>query len=237
MFAGAAALSGRRAAYLPAGCVHIHALTKPILDSHIRSSIVTVMTDGTVTEGALHRYRICEVEDREGRRGRPKRTTVISWDNVTDAQLDVLRKLNEPRLGPNQIAELNGRIIARGADVTQADVEDSETTVPRPLRSDLPTDVMEFAHRMCWDIYERDIAASLELRKQTQALNERAMEQGKKMDAMIADLAAARADMLRQQPAAAQAEKSITLADVTNLVQTSLVLVHEISKGTGPQSS
>jgi hypothetical protein len=212
-----------------------------------RSSIVPGMADdGLVMEGALHRYRICELENRElekteKRRGRPKRLTVIAWNDLSDVEVDVLRRLNEPRLAPNQVAELDGRIVARGAEVTQNDIDDSETTqAPAPLKSDSPTEVTEFAHRMCWDIYVRDVEASLELRKQAHALNERAMEQGKQIDAMIGHLVAIRADMLRQQPAAAPQQQSITIADIKDLVQTSLVLVHEMSKGgggTGQQST
>lgn len=195
-------------------------------------------------EGALHRYRICELENREidraekteKKRGRPKRLTVIAWDDLSDAEVEVLRKLNEPRLGPNQVAELDGRIVARGAEVTQNDIDDSETTqTPAPLLSDKPTEVTDFAHRMLWDIYERDVAASLELRKQAHALNERAMEQGKQIDAMIGHLVAIRADMLRQQPAAAQ--PTITMEDVSKLVQSSILLVNGVTKGPGPQSA
>jgi hypothetical protein len=189
--------------------------------------------DGMVTEGALHRYRIAEVENREKRRGRPKRLTVIAWDDVSDAQLDMLRKLNEPRLGPNQVAELDGRIVARGTEVTQSDLDDSETVqTPAPLKSDSPTEVTEFAHRMCWDIYERDVAASLELRKQAHALNERAMEQGKQIDAMIGHLVAIRADMLRQQPAAPP-QQSISFDDISKLVQASVMIVKGASKDSG----
>lgn len=195
--------------------------------------------DGTVTEGVRHKYRICEVENREKRRGRPRRLTVIAWDDLSDGELDVLRKLNEPRLLPNQAAELDGCIVARGNEVSQSDVDDSEAAqTPAPLKSDNPTEVTEFAHRMCWDIYERDVAASIELRKQAHALNERAMEQGKQIDAMIGHLVAIRADMLRQQPTAPP-QQSITFEDIKQLVTASAMIVKGMSKdpgGQGPQS-
>lgn len=177
----------------------------------------------------LHRYRICEVQSREKRYGRPRRLTVVQWDELTTEDVATLRRLYEPKLLASQIAELDGKIVARGTEVSQADVDDSETSsVPEAVRSDNPAEVTEFAHRMCWDIYERDMAASAELRKQTQQLNERALEQGKQIDAMINELVALRADMLRQQPATRGL--SFSMEDLKELVQASAMLVRDMSK-------
>jgi len=63
----------------------------------------------------LHTYKICEVVLQDDQRvGRPRRTVLVSWFGLTDAKLTQLRGKREPRLKVGQIAELDGKIVARG---------------------------------------------------------------------------------------------------------------------------
>lgn len=182
------------------------------------------------------KYRICEVQPREKRTGRLKRVQLIAWEGVSEEELAVLRKLHEPKLQANQIAELDGRTVARGSGVTQADAEegDLQGEGPSPPRSDSPTDVMEFAHRMCWDIYERDREASEEIRRQSHILNERSLEQGKQLDSMINELAALRIELMRQAP---QSGARISVEDIKNLMTIGATVVRDVMKGPGSSGS
>lgn len=177
---------------------------------------------------ARYKYRICEVQPRQKQVGRPRRVVIMAWDDVSEEDLPTLRRLHENRLTANQIAELDGRIVARGSDVAQADIDDSETVAPGVLRSESAEQVTEFAHRMCWDIYERDMAASEELRKQAHALNERAMQQAKQIDEMLAEIVGMRADLLRQQQQAQQAQQTqrgVSVQDIKEIMQAGAFLV------------
>ena len=49
----------------------------------------------------------------------------MSWDDLSDADVELLRRFQEPRLKPDQIAELDGKIVARGGAVAEEDVVDS----------------------------------------------------------------------------------------------------------------
>lgn len=191
------------------------------------------MADGETTkpdgEGDVrHKYRICEVQPRQKPLGRPRRATIIGWDDVSPDDLVMLRRLHEPRLAANQIAELDGRTVARGRDVVQADIDDSEPVPHAVLRAESPEQVTEFAHRMCWDIYERDMAASEELRKQAHALNERAMQQAKQIDQMLAEIVSMRTDLLRQAQQAQQAQQTqrgVSVQDIKEIMQAGAFLV------------
>lgn len=191
------------------------------------------MADTEKTEGGggvTHKYRICEVQPREKQFGRPRRVTVIGWDDLSDEDVATLRRLHEPRLTANQLAELDGRTVARGSAVSQEDADDSEAaSVPAAPRIDSPAELTEFAHKLCWDIYQRDMAASEELRKQAHLLNERALQQGKQIDAMLAELVSMRADLMRQQQQQQQAQgRSMSVQDIKELIQASAVLVHNM---------
>lgn len=197
------------------------------------------MADSEKVEGevsATHKYRICEVLPREKQTGRPPRNLIIGWDALSAEDVATLRRLHEPRLAANQIAELDGRIVARGSAVTQEDVAPEEPeappseatiTVPAGVQTENPAQMTEFAHRLCWDIYQRDMAASEELRKQAHVLNERAIQQGKQIDAMMAELVGMRADMMRQVQQQAQA-RPLTVQDIKELIQAGAVIMHNM---------
>ena len=65
----------------------------------------------------------------------------------------LLREQIEAQLRPQQVLEVDGAIVARGADVTPEDVE----AAPE-LKSDLG-ETYTFAHRMLREVYERETAA------------------------------------------------------------------------------
>lgn len=176
---------------------------------------------------ARYKYRICEVLPRQKQVGRPRRVVIMAWDDVSEEDLPTLRRLHENRLTANQIAELDGRIVARGSDVAQADIDDSEPVAPGVLRSESAEQVTEFAHRMCWDIYERDMAASEELRKQARQLSQQALEHAKQIDQMLAEIVGMRTDMLRQQQAqqAQQTQRGVSVQDIKEIMQAGAFLV------------
>ena len=63
----------------------------------------------------LHTYKICDVVPQDDLRvGRPRRTVLVSWFGLTDSRLTKIRRKREPRLKVGQIAELDGKIVARG---------------------------------------------------------------------------------------------------------------------------
>lgn len=228
------------------------------------------------------KYRICEVQPRQKQFGRPKRTVILAWDDVNADDLATLRRLHDSRLTAHQIAEVDGRIVARGQEVAQADAEESETveapaaaptatssassagpaapvdpappapevtspaspTVPLPtlasvvpaelLRLGSPAAVTEFAHRMCWDIYERDMAASEKLRNQAHELNEKAINQAKQIDQMLAEIVGMRADLLRQQAQQAQ-QRGVSAQDIKEIMQAGAFIVNNMQGKTPGQ--
>lgn len=204
-----------------------------------RASLLLTM-DETEMEGggdAKHKYRIAEVLPREKRTGRPKRLTVIAWDDLTEEEVAVLRRLHEPRLQINQIAELDGRTVARGSGVTQADADESEPAVeepPRAPRNSPAAELTDFAHKICWEIVERDRVASEEIRRQSHLLNERSIEQGKQLDAMISELAALRIQLMRQAP---QSGARISIEDIKNIMTIGATVVRDVMKGSGSSGS
>ena len=189
--------------------------------------------DKEVGPGAQHKYRICEITESNGK-GRPKRIELMAWDDLSDDDVERVRQLNEPRLKRRQVAELDGRTVARGAEVSAVEVEASE---PAPsaanLRASSPMEFAEFAHRMAWDVYQRGADASDQLRAQVLELNQRALEQqkqvieqGKQLIELIDHL---RVTAQRQPPAAPQG-RPMTLEDISKLIQVGAVAVREIIK-------
>lgn len=162
--------------------------------------------------------------------GRPRRTVILGWDDLKEDEITVLRRIHEPRLLANQIAVLDGRTVARGSGVSQEEADEAEAApgmlAPTQTPSS-PAELTEFAHKMCWDIYQRDMAASEELRRQAHVLNERALQQGKQIDAMLAELVGMRADMMKQVQQQ-QAARPITVQDIKELIQAGAVLVHNM---------
>ncbi len=63
-------------------------------------------------------YRLCQIlpRDMAQKMGRPPRDVLVSWDDLSYQEMEQLRKVQEPRLRPGQIAELDGKIVARGPE-------------------------------------------------------------------------------------------------------------------------
>ena len=81
----------------------------------------------------LHTYKICVVlpRDPEQKMGRPRRDVVIGWEGLTFKEVKLMRSVQEPRLRVGQIAELDGKIVARGREQAGPgpdadDVEDAD---------------------------------------------------------------------------------------------------------------
>ncbi len=127
----------------------------------------------------------------------------MAWDDLRDDEVVLIRKVQEPRLRANQIAELDGKIVARGlepvatpaeddaeqgreddvdqaADIDQGDDVDDTDSATDPIR------LSRHASRMVWDAYRQHAAASAELREQTNALNRQAIEQAKELSEALA---------------------------------------------------
>ncbi len=85
--------------------------------------------------------------------GPPKKTLQLMLEQLLPDVTPLLREQIEAQLRPQQVLEVDGAIVARGADVTAEDVE----AAPE-LKSDLG-ETYTFAHRMLWEVYERETAA------------------------------------------------------------------------------
>ena len=154
----------------------------------------------------LHTYKICQLlaRDPEQRVGRPPREVLMAWDDLRDDEVVLIRKVQEPRLRAQQIAELDGKIVARGLepvaaleeddaehvgqedDVDQAADIDQEDDVDDTDSATDPIRLSRHASRMVWDAYRQHAAASAELREQTNALNRQAIEQAKELSEALA---------------------------------------------------
>lgn len=98
--------------------------------------------------------RLYSVEKKDPKRPGPARKTLqLALEHLPPELTPLLREQIEGQLRPQQVLEIDGAIVARGADVGG---EDIETSVE--LRGDLG-EAYSFAHRMLWEIYERETAA------------------------------------------------------------------------------
>ncbi len=185
----------------------------------------------------LHTYKICEVlpRDPEQKMGRPRREILIAWDDLNDAEVEQMRGLQEPRLRPGQIAELDGKIVARGPEPIAAettgpddvaaqgdpdDVEDADDQDAGPSPDD-PVGVTKHATRMLWDAYRRHAEASAELREQTNALNQRAIAQAKQLDETLSTIQ-------NRQPSA---PIIVSMDDLQNVLRIGATVVREFRGG------
>ena len=153
----------------------------------------------------LHTYKICQLlaRDPEQRVGRPPREVLMAWDDLRDEEVVLIRKVQEPRLRAQQIAELDGKIVARGLepvatpeeddaeqgredDVDQAADIDQEDDVDDTDSATDPIRLSRHASRMVWDAYRQHAAASAQLREQTNELNRRAIDQAKQLSEALA---------------------------------------------------
>jgi hypothetical protein len=125
----------------------------------------------------------------------------MSWDDLKDDEVAPMRKLQEPRLRPGQIAELDGKIVARGPEAIEAaaptaeeqddaddadDLDDADEQLDNvaPSLGD-PVAVTKHATRILRDAYRWHRDASSELREQTNELNRRAIAQAKQLDEVL----------------------------------------------------
>jgi len=98
--------------------------------------------------------RLYSVERKDPRKpGPPKKTLQLMLEQLPPDVTPLLREQIEAQLRPQQVLEVDGAIVARGADVSPEDVE----AAPE-LKSDLG-ETYTFAHRMLWEVYERETAA------------------------------------------------------------------------------
>lgn len=163
----------------------------------------------------LHTYKVCQLlaRDPEQRVGRPPREVLMAWDDLRDDEVILIRKVQEPRLRANQIAELDGKIVARGlepvgaaavAPAVEEDGEDQHDDADGESDGDEAEDLdqaddvddttsrtdqirlSQHASRMVWDAYRQHAAASAQLREQTNELNRRAIDQAKQLSEALA---------------------------------------------------
>lgn len=98
--------------------------------------------------------RLYSLEKKDPKRPGPARKTLqLVLEHLPPELTPPLREQIEGQLRPQQVLEIDGAIVARGADVGGEDIEASVE-----LRGDLG-EAYSFAHRMLWEIYERETAA------------------------------------------------------------------------------
>lgn len=168
----------------------------------------------------------------------------MSWDDLSDVDVELLRRFQEPRLKPDQIAELDGKIVARGGAVAEEDVvdsagdaesdaDDADSTdddaddaddAPDMSRDD-PVRVTRHATRMLWDVYRKHAAASAELREQTNEMNRRTIEQARQLDEALSK---------SRQPAP---PIRVDLAGVTELLRVGAGVVRDLMHGVPPREA
>jgi hypothetical protein len=153
----------------------------------------------------------------------------MPWEDLSDEEVKLLRAVQEPRLKPDWIAELDNKIVARGSDVAEADaaddavdVENTDTDDAKAPDSDDPVAVTKHATRILWDAYRKHAEASAELREQTNEMNRRALEQARQLDEALSK-------SRRPGPTI-----NITANDIGNLLRAGVSVFHDIMDG-GPE--
>lgn len=193
-----------------------------------------------------HTYKVCRVlpRDPEQKMGRPRRDVLMSWEELSEEELEQFRKFQEPRLKLGQIAELDGRIVARGPktedvgegdgpgdagetadagnadDTGDADGQDN-ATITSPVNSADPVAVTEHATRMLWDVFHKHAAASAELREQTNEMNKRAIEQARQLDEALSSM--------KSRPPASPI--NVSVEDIGDLLRVGASVIREFMSG------
>jgi len=174
-----------------------------------------------------HTYKVCQVlpRDPEQKMGRPRRVVVMSWDDLGDQDVVMLRQLQEPRLKVGQIAELDGKIVARSPEVDASDVSDDEAAddAPRPDLHD-PVAVAEHSARMMWESVRQHAIASAEVRDQITEMNRRALAQAKELDEALA----ARKQREPGPPLV------LDLHDLSNMIRAGATMFRDMKNGAEP---
>ena len=150
---------------------------KKILDVRcmhlVGNFVMDAGVDGKVNE-KVHSYRIiqCMPACTAGRKmGRPRRIVVHAWTELDLAELVMLRRLNDPKLRPNQLAEVDGEIVARGSGVLSSEDETAEV-----LAWDEGQNAANFAQALVWDGYFRSVGAADDLTNQLKRANDQILE-------------------------------------------------------------
>ncbi|MCY0992134.1 hypothetical protein OV203_33665 [Nannocystis sp. ILAH1] len=98
--------------------------------------------------------RLYSIEKKDPKRPGPARKTLqLTLEQLPPELAPLVREQIEGQLRPQQVLEIDGMIVARGGEVGTDDVE-----APVELRGDLG-EAYSFAHRMLWEVYERETAA------------------------------------------------------------------------------
>jgi len=133
--------------------------------------------------------RLYSVEKKDPKRPGPARKTLqLVLEHLPADSAALVREQIEGQLRPQQVLEVDGVIVARGGDVGTEDVE-----APLELRGDLG-EAYSFAHRMLWEVYERETAA-------IDRLTERSAEMFSRNQSMITQLQKAIQETLELQAA------------------------------------
>lgn len=122
-------------------------------DNELRSSRPGGELNGPRAE-PFRILRLYSIEKKDPKKpGPPKKTLQLALEHLPADVASLLREQIEAQLRPQQALEVDGVLVARGADVGPDDIE----SFPE-LKGDLG-DAYSFAHRMLWEVYERETAA------------------------------------------------------------------------------
>lgn len=206
-----------------------------------------------------HTYKVCELQPKEpGKRGRHKRVVLMDFPQIGADELTYLRKTLEPRLQPNQVAELDAKIVARGSavdeedeehegeavqadeealevpdEVAEDDLEDVELRGEASAATD-PVAATRFSIRMLWLAQKRHAAASEELCKRTSALTEKTLEQWKKVDDALTEVSALRREILKEKATdqAKPPSPGVSMQDIMEIMRTGATIWREVVTST-----
>lgn len=99
--------------------------------------------------------RLYSVEKKDPKKPGPSRKTLqLVLEHLPAELTPQLREQIEGQLRPQQALEVDGIIVAKGGDIGTEDIE----SLPELKGGDLGEAYM-FAHRMLWEVYERETAA------------------------------------------------------------------------------
>lgn len=133
-------------------------------------------------EGKVHTYKIiqCMPACAAGGRkvGRPRRVVVHAWTELDLAELALLRRLNDPKLRPHQLSEVDGEIVARGTGVLSSEDENAEV-----VAWDEGQNAANFAQTLVWDGYLRSVGAADELSNQLKRAQDQVLELSRQLTA------------------------------------------------------
>ena len=197
-----------------------------------RAATDHLMADGEVQEEKGHVYRIIELLVPSKKGGRPKKVVIQSFVDLSTQELNVFRKKLEPQLRPNQIAELDGRPVARGSNISPNVENEAEL-----VHQDESQAAATFSYNLVWDGYLRSVDAAAELQAQLLKANEDILAQHKKIkdeaaamtgrfSEMIDELVKFKISMLRSGPA----ETKLDVDSLAKLAGAVAEAVHDAKK-------